>query len=343
MKSTITIDWFSCSCKNVPVLTVIEKGLQIDKDNFTAEDKGINRYTHCYSYGDIKVYYNNFMGDDHMGVFVQLTGAGCGQYTEFFQSETNNWSALFTRFIDYFDAKFTRIDLASDFYTPVLNINKMFRYTIQGLLITRARNSCYHRGILNETGATTGETLEIGVKGGNGQQFCVYDKLLEQHIQLIDPETGKSVNDWIRAELRYFGKKSVLIARLIKKNKPLKDIFFEEINGNYRFVVPNSSDSKKNRRPSVRWWTEFVKTTKKTTLKVERPKKTLKDTEKWIDKQVSRSLGKIYLAHKESFGEEAAREYVNSLVKNGLAKLTDSDCTDISQYKLEKTSKPKWG
>ena len=81
----------------------------------------------------------------------------------------------------------------------------------------------------------------------------------------------------------------------------------------------------------------------KTVLSVKRTKPTLKQSELWTEKQVSRTLGKLYVAKAESHGREKADNYIQHLLELGISKLTEVDETDIQQYKQEQLSSAYWG
>ena len=59
--------------------------------------------------------------------------------------------------------------------------------------------------------------VTIGVRGT--QQWCIYNKLLEQKLDKDLPEMPSS---WTRAELRCWQEKANLLAQQIKKDVPLK-------------------------------------------------------------------------------------------------------------------------
>ena len=102
-------------------------------------------------------------------------------------------------------------------------------------------------------------------------------------------------------------------------------------------------DSNRWRRKNVKWWNDYLETKEKTVLSVKRTKPTLKRSELWTEKQVSRTLGKLYVAKAESHGQEKADNYIQHLLELGISKLTKVDETDIQQYKQEQLSSAYWG
>ena len=196
----------------------------------------------------------------------------------------------------------------------------------------------YHERSVLETGERIGETVTIGARGS--QQWCVYNKLMEQ--------TGKGkivdkISDWVRAELRCSQGKANIIAQQIVLKRPLTAIYFEAINGHYRFVRPNDRDTNKRRRQPVKWWLDYLQTETKTRLSIERTKPTLRQSEQWTEKQVSKTLAKLYVAKYEATTLEEANQFLQDLLKLGLSKFTNSDEKEIDQYVREHQSSGTWG
>ncbi|AGU76922.1 replication initiation factor domain-containing protein [Streptococcus intermedius] len=314
MDNSVRIDYFAVTVKDVPPEEVLEEILLIPQDKFALNVWGINKYQRHYACSDIKVYFNQAL--DKMGVYLELKGQGCRQYEEFLNGNENNWVALVNRLYQY-QVNFTRIDIANDIYDKALSVQTLYAYCKRGLCITRAQHVDYYERSILETGERVGETVTIGARGS--QQWCVYNKLMEQR-----------------------GKANI-IAQQIALKRPLAAIYFEAINGHYRFVRPNDKDSNKRRRPPVKWWQDYLQTEIKTRLSIERTKPTLKQSEQWTEKQVSKTLAKLYVAKYEATTLEGADQYLQSLLKLGLSKFTSSDEKEIDQYVREYQSPNTWG
>ena len=126
-------------------------------------------------------------------------------------------------------------------------------------------------------------------------------------------------------------------------NQPLSSIYFEAINGHYRFIRPNETDSNRWRRKKVKWWIDYLKTENQTVLSVVRTKPTLRQSEAWTEKQVAKTLAKVYIAKYQAYDVKKAESYIQGLLKEGLSKLTDNDEKDIEQYIREQKSSSLWG
>ncbi|MBY5034517.1 replication initiation factor domain-containing protein [Streptococcus gallolyticus] len=345
MNNTVTYDWVASTVKpryessTSSVKYVIENILKLDFNDFILNSYGINRYSYHYAFADIKVYFSLIDVDiisEKMGVFIEMRGTGCRQYEEYMDGEGNNWTELFIRLLEE-NAHFTRIDIANDIYDNALEVQKLYRCSKEGLCVTRSRKGEYHESFELENGEIVGETVNFGQKGGDGLQWGVYNKALEQ--------TNSNLKDWVRSELRLFGQKSNEIAKLIVSREPLEEIFFEVLSAHFRFVVPSnkSNDNNRWRRPNVKWWDDYLGTKKQTKLEVERKKRTLEGTRKFIEKQSARSLAMVFESQKLAFGEEKAFDYLAKLLEEGSNKLTVSDITQIEQFAVEQNSSSDWG
>ncbi|HGW2889712.1 replication initiation factor domain-containing protein [Enterococcus avium] len=202
-----------------------------------------------------------------------ITGQGSQQYSEFFESNKNNWSELFKRFLIY-DTNFTRIDIAHDIFNELLSVNVLQNYIKSGLCISKAKTSRYYEDNILESGEIIGETVEIGNKGNNNIQLCVYNKLMQQYsVGNIHQIVG--IDSWVRSEMRYFGQRANQIALKISGEEPLKKIFFSTIAGFIRFISPINKykkDSNRWRRPLVSWWSEYLENEEATKLEIRRKK-----------------------------------------------------------------------
>ena len=332
--NTVRIDYFAVTVKNVPPETVLTEILLIPLEDFTLNNWGINKYQRHYACSEIKVYFN----EDRlsMGVFIELKGQGCRQYEEFLDGHENNWVALIKRLYQH-TVNFTRLDIAHDIFDSSLDVQQIYDYCKKGLCISKAKHFEYHEKAVLENGERVGETVAIGSRGN--QQWCIYNKRMEQ----LGKQESVEFPSWIRAELRCWQGKANIIAEQLFLKRPLSSIYFEAINGHYRFVRPNATDTNRWRRKKVKWWIDYLKTENQTVLSVVRTKPTLRQSEEWTEKQVAKTLAKVYMAKYQAYDVEKAEDYIQGLLKEGLSRLTDNDEKDIEQYIREQRSSPLWG
>ena len=76
---------------------------------------------------------------------------------------------------------------------------------------------------------------------------------------------------------------------------------------------------------------------------ITRAKTTLRQSEAWTEKQVAKTLAKVYIAKYQAYDVQKAEDYIQSLLKEGLSRLTDNDEKDIEQYIREQNSPQLWG
>lgn len=81
----------------------------------------------------------------------------------------------------------------------------------------------------------------------------------------------------------------------------------------------------------------------KTVLSIKRTKPTLRQSEQWTEKQVSKTLAKLYTAKCQAYDENHANQFITGLLSKGLERLTDNDEKDIEQYIREQQSSDNWG
>ena len=345
MNNTVTYDWLGASVKprhenpTISVEFVIEKILKLNFKDFVLNSYGINRYGYHYALADIKLYFSLVDDDtisEKMGIFIEMRGSGCRQYEEYMDGKVNNWTDLFIRLLEE-DAHFTRIDIANDIYDNSLNVQKIYQCCKEKLCVTRSRLYTYYEKGTLETGEIVGETVNIGEKGGDSQQWSIYNKALEQ--------INSDIKDWVRSELRLFGQKSNEVAKLISTRKPLEEIFFEILNNSYRFIVPSNKSNDKNRwrRPNTMWWNNYLGTEKKTRLEIKRKKRTLETASNYVEKHKSKSLAIVLEGERQAYGDDKAFDYLIKLIEDGDNKITANDRTLIRQYALEKNNSSDWG
>ncbi len=74
-----------------------------------------------------------------------------------------------------------------------------------------------------------------------------------------------------------------------------------------------------------------------------REKPTLRQSEAWTDKQVSKTIAKVYMAKYEAYGIDQAEVFLQDLLRRGVEKFTDNDEKEIEQYVREQQSSEYWG
>lgn len=143
------------------------------------ETKGAHGYRDRKYFSCISVHYN---GREDMGVWVELSGQGCRTFESL---SSKSWDDLF-QWITAQQLKITRLDVAFDDHTGVLDIAQIVEDTRQQHYVSR---SDYWETVLSSKGST----VQIGSPKSK-VLVRVYDKAAERHCE---PGTH-----WIRVELQ---------------------------------------------------------------------------------------------------------------------------------------------
>jgi phage replication initiation protein len=129
------------------------------------------------------------LGGNGDTICVSLSGAGTRW--------VRNWG-MTERHLADLGARISRVDLAFDDYEgDVLNVHDMRERALAGEFCEGGRPP-RHR-FLSDEGHGTGSTLYVGGKGH--KELCVYEK---------GKQLGVSESPWVRAEVRMYGKHTVL-------------------------------------------------------------------------------------------------------------------------------------
>ena len=196
------------------------------------EIKGAHGYRDRKYFSCISIHFN---GRDDMGVWCEMSGQGCRTFESL---SSRSWESLFA-WIASQGLKITRLDVAFDDHTGVLDIKQIVQDTMEGNYVSR---SDYWETVLSSKGST--------VQIGSPQSKVVvriYDKAAERHCE---PGTH-----WIRVEIQLRDDRAIQFTKI-----PLT--IGESFSGvllNYlRYVIPNDSDANKWRWEMTDYWLDML-------------------------------------------------------------------------------------
>lgn len=196
------------------------------------EIKGAHGYRDRKYFSCISIHYN---GRDDMGVWCEMSGQGCRTFESL---SSRSWESLFS-WIASQGLRITRLDVAFDDHTGVLDIKQIVQDTMEGNYVSR---SDYWETVLSSKGST--------VQIGSPQSKVVvriYDKAAERHCE---PGTH-----WIRVEIQLRDDRAIQFTKI-----PLT--IGESFSGvllNYlRYVIPNDSDANKWRWEMTDYWLDML-------------------------------------------------------------------------------------
>lgn len=227
-ENIVIYDWLSFTSKVHSVDDLIEV-LGLDHCPWM-NLPGAPGYKHRKYFGSISVHFD---GREDMGVWVEMSGQGC----RVFETLSNvGWDKLFA-FIRENGLKITRLDVAYDDHTGVLDIGQIVSDTHSGLYSSKSRSwetRLSNKGTSVIIGSPKSEVL-----------IRIYDKAAER---------GKSDQHWIRVEFQLRRDRAVEFSRI---DKPIGEAFAGVLKNYLRYICP-SDDSNKWRWPMTDYWQALI-------------------------------------------------------------------------------------
>lgn len=176
-ENIVLYDWLSFTSKNHTPEQLIE-ALGLTHCPWQ-ETKGAHGYRDRKYFSCISVHYN---GREDMGVWVEMSGQGCRTFESL---SAKSWDDLFG-WIAIQQLKITRLDVAFDDHTGVLDIDQIVEDTRRKHYVSR---SDYWETVLSSKGST----VQIGSPQSK-VLVRIYDKAAERHCE---PGTH-----WVRVEMQ---------------------------------------------------------------------------------------------------------------------------------------------
>lgn len=232
MENQFLIDWLTFTTKIHDLLQVTDM-LGLDLRDF---GKLVGRYGYAsrYVFGNISILVN---GTFDMGICVEMSGQGCRDFETF---GTGNYDAIFQEILDNpGDMKITRIDIAFDDHSGMLDINTIMQDTLNGNFISRwtKYEAIYSNG---------GNSVIFGSRQSE-MMIRIYDKALERGFT-----DGRH---WIRVEIVFKRERAMAF---IDGLNLIGDKFCGVLTSYLRFVEPNELDSNKWRWELKDYWADLL-------------------------------------------------------------------------------------
>lgn len=192
------------------------------------EIKGAHGYQDRKYFSCISIHYH---GREDMGIWVEMSGQGCRTFETLSKI---GWENLF-HWITSNGLKITRLDVAFDDHSGILDINQIFEDTRAGNWVGRSN---YWEATLSSKGST--------VQVGSPQSkvlIRIYDKAAERHC-----EAG---THWIRIEIQLRDDRAVQFMGI-----PLGigEAFSGVLLNYLRYVIPDDTDENKWRWQMRPYW-----------------------------------------------------------------------------------------
>ena len=165
----LLVDYLSVRFPTTDALEVIRKVLGMKADYFIHYDYGYYGYKEHYAYGEIKVMASD---DEHMGVFLELKGAGSRNMEYVLQAQNRDWYSFLNRCLDC-GGVIRRFDLAINDMCGLLDIPVLSEKYKNGGAECRCKNyENVQGGKTKRKNRNLANTLYIGSKAST-KYFCL--------------------------------------------------------------------------------------------------------------------------------------------------------------------------
>lgn len=232
-QNVILFDWLTFTLReNYTIKQVIDM-LGLTGYTWIEAEKGRNGYKSRLFFENVSILYD---GADNMGICVDITGKGCRQFESY---SSVSWHQLFGLLLDLFDeglCKITRLDVAYDDHTGILDIDQIRDDTDDHLYVSRSRTWEVRYG-------SEGTTIYHGSRCSD-MLIRIYDKAAEQ---CLDNE------HWIRIELQMRdANASGFLASFYRSD--IGTTFSGVLSNYLRYVYDPHNDTNMSRWPLAPYW-----------------------------------------------------------------------------------------
>ena len=233
-ENLILFDWltFTSHCDSPESIMLL---LGLKDVPWQKMDKGRNGYRQRYFFENISILYD---GAENMGVCVDMSGTGCRAFESF---STINWTELMQ--ILYFnsdDYNVTRLDMAFDDHTGILDIDVLRDDTDDHMYVSRSRTWKVEYG-------SFGTTIYHGSPKSD-MYIRIYDKAAERDLENVH---------WIRVEMQM---RDEIAAGFIDglMIHPVGDQFRGVLHNYLRYVQDPGVDTNMSRWPMTKYWSDLI-------------------------------------------------------------------------------------
>ena len=268
------VDWFGFSIKVYDLIGSDDTfealhyvydllGLERGVNSVPWEDKeyGLRCYRKRVEFGGIKIMYdacvNSQTGnqlDNADTVYVEMTGTGCRSFETY--SNHKSFMKLFRKCVEdpeHFHC--SRLDLAFDDWSGVLDLDTVSDYTLDCNVVTPFRSSEVTKAGLF-SGLHRPQTVYYGSKSSD-IRFRFYNKAAERNRDDVD--------HWVRCEAQLRDDRAFKAIETIVSFDDVSLVMLGILNEYLRFVEP-CADSNKSRWAVAAWWHKFLEKVEKIKL-----------------------------------------------------------------------------
>jgi phage replication initiation protein len=311
------VDWVQVTFLHVKNLREVLEIIGMEDAEFADMENGLFGYRGQLRRGNISVLYD---GQPGTGIHLLMTGSGCRQFEE--ESEID-WYIFFKRIIEV-QGRLTRLDVAVDDFEGYFKVPYLIRISKEGRCRSKFKKARYMETIDLEDGSTGGSTIYFGSPSSD-IQIRVYEKNHEREAAGKELEEGTEI--WNRTEIQARDERAFMIAAYIASGEMELGQIVAGILKNYVNFCDKDKDSNKGRWAVSKFWLKFLGDVEPLKLTLVAKDKTLEDSQDWIDKQVDKTLAKLWLAY------DGKIEWLMQRLERGADKLNETDILFIDQTK----------
>ena len=233
-ENMILFDWLTFTSHSDSPESIMQL-LGLDRVPWQKMEKGRNGYRCRYFFENISILYD---GAENMGVCVDMSGTGCRAFETY---STINWNELMEiLFYNSGDYNVTRLDMAFDDHTGILDIDQLRDDTDDHMYVSRSKTWKVEYG-------SAGTTIYHGSPKSN-MYIRIYDKAAERNLENVH---------WIRVEMQMRDEIAQGFISGLMRNPVC--IHFSGVLHNYlRYVVDPGTDVNMSRWPMAAYWAELL-------------------------------------------------------------------------------------
>lgn len=233
-ENLILFDWltFTSHCDSPESIMQL---LGLQDVSWQKMDKGRNGYRQRYFFENISILFD---GAENMGVCVDMSGTGCRAFETYSKI---SWDLLMEiLYLNSGDYNVTRLDMAFDDHTGILDIDVLRDDTDDHLYVSKSRSWKVEYG-------SAGTTIYHGSPKSN-MYIRIYDKAAERQLEDVH---------WIRVELQM--RDEIATGFIDGLMIHPAGVQFRGVLHNYlRYVVDPGTDENMSRWPMAAYWEELL-------------------------------------------------------------------------------------
>lgn len=250
-ENRLLIDWFSFTSRvHSRDELIFQLGMVDCPFEYSRGNKG---FQHRVSFEGVHIHWCDPDFDSPLNGFVwlEMSGQGCRTFETHGGGNFEHWFKLLVAELDKpaqdRDLRVKRVDVAFDDMTGFLDINRIFRDSVEQNFTSRFRENGVHGTFI---GGDPQVSVDFGAKESN-VRIRIYDKAAQLGF------SPDQVPHWVRTELQLRNENASGFLSLVQR-EGLHEVFGSTLRNYLCFRVPDVMDSNKSRWAEADYWTRFL-------------------------------------------------------------------------------------